>query len=53
MHVGAKSVEYLGHIINEGRVVIDPKKIQAFSSWPELKLAKQVRAFLRLAGYYQ
>ena len=53
MYFAAKSVEYLGHIISEGKVATDPKKIQAVANWPEPKTEKQLRAFLGLAGYYR
>ena len=46
-------VEYLGHIISEQGVSVDPAKIQAVIEWPTPTTAKGVRGFLGLAGYYQ
>ncbi|XP_034693910.1 uncharacterized protein LOC117920466 [Vitis riparia] len=46
-------VDYLGHIISEQGVSVDPAKIQAVIEWPTPTTAKGVRGFLGLAGYYQ
>ena len=45
-------VDYLGHVILEQGVSIDPAKIQAVIEWPTPTTAKGVRGFLGLAGYY-
>ena len=50
---GVLQVEYLGHIISEQGVSVDPAKIQAVIEWPTLTTAKGVRGFLGLAGYYR
>ncbi|KAL3288252.1 hypothetical protein HHI36_002701 [Cryptolaemus montrouzieri] len=44
---------YLGHLITEDGVKPDPKKISAIADYPQIKNAKDVRAFLGLAGYYR
>lgn len=31
---GKKEVEYLGHIIGEGKVYTDPQKVEAVRAWP-------------------
>jgi hypothetical protein len=50
---GAASVGYLGHVISEAGVAMDPGKVQAIRDWPTPRSARAVRGFLRLAGYYR
>ena len=50
---GVSLVNYLGHVISEKGVEVDPYKIQAVVDWPEPTTVKGVRGFLGLAGYYR
>jgi hypothetical protein len=50
---GATSVAYLGHVISEAGVAMDPAKVQAVRDWPAPRSAQAVRGFLGLAGYYR
>ena len=50
---GSSSVAYLGHVISAGGVAMDSAKVEAVTSWPEPRLARGVRGFLGLAGYYR
>ena len=50
---GVASVSYLGHIISEQGVAMDPAKVQAVLDWPVPRSARAVRGFLGLAGYYR
>jgi len=50
---GVASVAYLGHIISEAGVSMDPAKVQAIHDWPVPRSARAVRGFLGLAGYYR
>ena len=46
-------VSFLGHIISEDGISVDPAKVEAVREWPILKPITEVRSFLRLAGYYR
>ncbi|XP_075473392.1 uncharacterized protein LOC142504403 [Primulina tabacum] len=48
-----KSVSFLGHVISEAGVSVDPKKVEAITEWPKPKNAADIRSFLGLAGYYR
>jgi hypothetical protein len=50
---GERSIAYLGHVISEAGVAMDPAKLHAVSAWPQPRSAHAVRGFLGLAGYYR
>jgi hypothetical protein len=50
---GVRSVAYLGHVISEAGVAMDPQKVQAVLDWPVPQTVRAVRAFLGLAVYYR
>ena len=50
---GASSISYLGHVISDTGVAMDPAKVQAVAEWPPPRSVRAVRAFLGLAGYYR
>ena len=48
-----KEVSYLGHVVRQGQVTMDPAKISAVKDWPSPTTVREVRGFLGLTGYYQ
>ena len=48
----AKKVEYLGFIVSEEGIVVDPAKVQDIIDWPQPKNVKEVRGFLGITGWY-
>ena len=45
-------MEYLGHKISKGSVLMIPEYVQKIKDWPILKSGKEVATFLGFAGYY-
>ena len=46
-------IQYLGHIISEEGISVDPEKIEATMNWPTPRNVRDVRSFMGLAGYYR
>jgi transposase InsO family protein len=46
-------IEYLGLIIQEGQVTMDPVKVQAIASWPAPRTLRELRGFLGFANFYR
>ena len=47
------SLLYLGHIVSEDGIRIDPEKIEAVLQWPVPLTVTDVRSFLGLTNYYR
>lgn len=47
-----KSIEYLGVIVSEEGIAMDPAKIQGVIEWPSPKKLKELQAFLGFANFY-
>ncbi|XP_075079357.1 uncharacterized protein LOC107827306 [Nicotiana tabacum] len=48
-----KQIDFLGHVIEEGRIKMDQQKIQAITDWPPPKDIHALRAFLGLCNFYR
>ena len=48
-----KKVPFLGHILSENGISVDPTKVQVVMDWKALTSVCEVRSFLGLAGYYR
>ena len=46
-------VEYLGMIIEEEKIAMDPVKLGGIRDWPILTTVKQVRLFLGFGNFYR
>ena len=46
------SVEYLGLIILEGEICMDPIKLKVIQDWPLPQTAKDIQKFLRFCNFY-
>jgi hypothetical protein len=47
-----KEVSFLGHIISEGGISVDPSKVKDVLSWNTPQNVLDIRSFLGLVGYY-
>ena len=47
-----REVSFLGHIVSEEGIQVDPKKVEVIIEWKPLRNVVEVRSFLGLAGYY-
>ncbi|XP_062374615.1 uncharacterized protein LOC134062574 isoform X2 [Sardina pilchardus] len=48
-----QEVKYLGHVVSQKGVAVDPEKTAVVQDWPIPTTVKEVRAFLGFAGYYR
>ena len=46
-------IQYLGDIISEEGISMDPENIEAIMNWPTPRNVTYVRSFMGLAGYYR
>jgi hypothetical protein len=47
-----KEVSFLGYIITDGGIAVDPSKVQDVLNWNPPKNVPELRSFLGLAIYY-
>ena len=48
-----REVQFLGHLINQNGISVDPAKVEAVMRWEVPKSPSEIRSFLGLAGYYR
>ena len=48
-----QEVEFLGHRIKEGKLMMDPAKVQAIQEWQPPSKVPELRSFLGLVNYYR
>ncbi|WVZ84695.1 LOW QUALITY PROTEIN: hypothetical protein U9M48_031691 [Paspalum notatum var. saurae] len=48
-----KEVSFLGHILSEKGVAVDPSKVKDVLNWKKPETVTEIRSFLGLAGYYR
>ena len=46
-------IDYLGMIVKEGEISMDPAKLKGIQDWPIPKTVKQVRSFLGFGNFYR
>jgi hypothetical protein len=46
-------IHYLGHVISDEGIIMDPTKVEAIMEWPASTNVPEVRSFMGLAGYYR
>uniref|UniRef100_A0A1S4D424 Reverse transcriptase/retrotransposon-derived protein RNase H-like domain-containing protein n=1 Tax=Nicotiana tabacum TaxID=4097 RepID=A0A1S4D424_TOBAC len=48
-----KQIDFLEHVMEEGRIKMDQQKIQAITEWPPLEDIHALRSFLGLCNFYR
>ena len=48
-----EQIKYLGVVVSEGKVKMDPVKTEALTSWPTPKKLKELQSFLGFCNFYR
>ena len=48
-----EEVSFLGHVVSNGDIVVDPSKLKDVLNWKPPTDVSEIRSFLGLAGYYR
>ena len=48
-----KEVSFLGHVVFNGGIAVDPSKVRDVLNWKPPTDVGEIRSFLGLAGYYR
>ena len=46
-------IQYLGHVISEEVIAVDPEKIRAIMEWPIPNDVEDIRSFMQIIKYYR
>jgi hypothetical protein len=46
-------IEYLGLVVEEGKLAMDPAKLKGILDWPAPKTVKEVRSFIGFGNFYR
>ncbi|XP_028796985.1 uncharacterized protein LOC114752106 [Neltuma alba] len=49
----SNEVKFLGDVITQDGVAVDPSKVEAVLNWEQPKTVTEIQSFLGLAGYYR
>ena len=52
-HFWESEVRFLGHVINQDGICVDPDKVRTVEEWKRPASVTDIRSFLGLAGYYR
>ena len=52
-HFLCKEIKYLGHMISERGIGVDPEKVSCVQAWPVPKTVKDVQGFLGFTSFYR
>ncbi len=47
-----KEIDYLGVIVRNSKLQMDPKKLKGVANWPKPNTLMEIRKFLGFTGYY-
>ena len=48
-----KKVSFLGHVVSNGRIALDPSKVSDVLNWKPPTDVGEIQSFLGLTGYYR
>ena len=48
-----KEVSFLGHVVSNGGIAVDPSKVRDVLNWKPPTDVREIQSFLELVGYYR
>lgn len=52
-HFWQKQVKFLGHVVSEASISVDPSEVDAIQNWKRPETVTDIRSFLGLAANYR